>query len=119
MSRPEAQVPAALHPHTPALKKDLDTHTHTHTYRLSPPYHVPLHICHSGNRKRKGGIEQWKEREGGTQQTINSVAGRRGRKTERERETEKQRKGERENNKVSLVGINLPHTAGVSVEARW
>lgn len=55
--------------------------------------------------------------EGGTQQTINCVAGWRGRKTERERL--RNRGGERENNKVSLVGINLPHTAGVSVEASW
>lgn len=95
------------------------TLSHTLSQHLSPPYHVPLHICQSGNRKRKGGIEQWKKREGGTQQTINCVAGWRGRKTERERETAEQRKGERENNKVSLVGINLPHTAGVSVKASW
>lgn len=62
------------------------TETHTETRSLPPLYHVPLHICHSGNQKREGGIELWKKREGGTQQTINCVAGWRGRKTERERE---------------------------------
>jgi len=59
--------------------------------------------------------------EGGTQQTINCVAGWRGRETERETERERERLRkrvrERENNKVSRVGINLPHIAGVSVEA--
>lgn len=37
----------------------------------------------------------------------------------RGRETRDPRKRERENNKVSLQGINLPHTTGVSVEASW
>lgn len=37
----------------------------------------------------------------------------------RERERLRNRERERENNKVPRVGINLPHTAGVSVEASW
>ena len=35
------------------------------------------------------------------------------------RETERKTKVERENNKVSLVGINLPQSAGMSVEASY
>lgn len=58
LSRREAEVlvPVRLHPpaHTPSLF-------------LSLPLHVMfLHICHSGNRKRKGGKEQWRERKRGT-----------------------------------------------------
>lgn len=53
---PEVLVPVRLHPpaHTPSLFLSL------------PPYVMFLHICHSGNRKRKGGKEQWRERKRGT-----------------------------------------------------
>lgn len=59
---------------------------------------IPLSIMtspHLSQRKREGGRDRAMEvKEGGMQQTINCVAGRRGRKSERE--TEKQRTGERE-----------------------
>ncbi len=100
----------------------IHTHLHKHTlgrtpsYHRSPPYHVPLHICHSGKRKREGGIEQWKEsREARSRQLIVWPVG----EAERLRERLRKRGRERENNKVSLVDINLPHTAGMSVEASW
>lgn len=86
MSRPKAQVPALLHPPTPTY-----THTHlnTHPYLHPPPtpYHVPLHICHSGKREREGGIEQWKERrEARNRQLIVWPVGEAERLRERERE---------------------------------
>lgn len=102
------------------------THIHTHLHRHalkhtplpSPPIsrtspHLSLWQEKEGGRNRAMEGE-----EGGRQQTINCVTGWWGRNTQREQDWEK-RERKRENNKVSLVGINLPHTAGVSVEASW
>lgn len=94
----------------------------TCTLALPLPLRVTfLHICHSGNGKREAGKEQWRHGKRSTWLTINCQPRTSLGESERLRGREPRdlRKRERENNKVSLQGINLPHTTGVSVEVSW
>lgn len=70
-------------------------------------------------KERGGDRAEGRRREARSRQLIVWPVGEAERLSKSERDGEKKWKGERENNKVSLVGINLPHTAGMSVGDSW